>query len=98
MPSSHTAFAVVMSVFLAALYPRLKWFAAAMALLVGLLRVHFGGHWPSDVVVGAAIGYAIARACVRGMWGVRLLDWVWIRFVDRSAEPAWPKLAASSAR
>jgi membrane-associated phospholipid phosphatase len=92
MPSSHTSAAVVFSVFLVALYPRLLPVGAVMAAIVGVSRLVFGAHYASDVVVGAAIGWLIAWPAVHGRWGVRLVDWVWIRFVDRKATPAYPRL------
>lgn len=94
MASSHTAYAVVLSVFLIALYPRLRPIAVAMALLVAVSRVLFQAHWPTDVLVGAAVAYTIARPAVQGMWGVRALDWAWVRWVDRSATPMYPAMAA----
>lgn len=97
MASSHTAYAVVLSVFLIALYPRLRPIAIAMALLVGCSRVLFQAHWPTDVLAGAVIAYSIARPAVKGMWGVRALDWAWIRWIDRSASPMYPKMAALAA-
>ncbi|USN99562.1 MAG: phosphatase PAP2 family protein [Phycisphaeraceae bacterium] len=60
MPSSHTVYAVVMSVFLASVYPRLRPLAVLMAVVVGVSRVLFGAHYPSDVLVGAALGLAVA--------------------------------------
>lgn len=93
MASSHTAYAVVLSVFLATLYPRLRPIAVAMAVLVGVSRVLFQAHWPTDVLVGAVIAYAIARLAVRAMWGVRALDWAWVRWIDRSAAPMYPVMA-----
>lgn len=98
MASSHTAFAVVMSVFLVALYPRLKWFGVGMAVLVGCCRVLFGAHYPADVLVGGGVAWVLATLAVSGFWGVRGLDWVWVRLVDRGARPAWPGLAADEAR
>lgn len=65
MPSSHTVYAVVMSVFLATVYPRLRPLAVLMAILVAVSRVLFGAHYPSDVLVGAAVGLAVAAVVMR---------------------------------
>lgn len=72
LPSAHTAAAVVMSLFLARLYPPLRPFAVGMAVAVGLIRVLFVAHWPTDVVAGALLGYLVADAVWRGRWGDRL--------------------------
>lgn len=89
MPSSHTLFAFMFSAFLATIYPRARGVWWALATLVGVGRVVFGAHWPTDVIVGAAAGYAIGATITRRGLGVRLLDWVWTRWVDRTARPAW---------
>jgi membrane-associated phospholipid phosphatase len=73
MPSSHTAAAVVMSLFLARMFPRLRPLALGMAAVVGACRVVLGKHWPSDVVVGGLIGFLVADAAWRGAFGQRLL-------------------------
>lgn len=73
MPSSHTAYAVVMSFALATMYPRLRGFAITMVFIVGLARVLLNSHYPSDVIAGAAIGYIAASAAFRHRWGQRLL-------------------------
>jgi membrane-associated phospholipid phosphatase len=96
MPSSHTAAAVALGVFLSTLYPPLRWLGVAVPAVVGLARVKFGAHWPTDVVIGAVLGYALAAPAVRNGWGVRALDWVWVRFVDRNATPAWPAIAGTA--
>lgn len=70
-PSSHTAFAMVASVFLATLYPRLKWLAAGAVIIVGFGRLNSGAHYPSDVIVGAGIGYICTREAMRRQWGSR---------------------------
>lgn len=73
MPSSHTAYAVVLAVFLATLYPRLRPMVLALAVIVGGARVLFGAHYPSDVVIGAAVAYAISeRAYAARLWSRRL--------------------------
>ena len=59
MPSSHTAHAVVLGVFLARLYPPLKPMAVTLVVLVGVSRVLLGAHYPSDVVVGGAVAWVI---------------------------------------
>lgn len=90
MPSSHALFAAMLSAWLGMVWPRGRWVFAVLAVLVGLGRVVFGAHWPSDVVVGWAAGWAIGDVVTRNGLGVRLLDWVWVRFVDRGATPSWP--------
>lgn len=91
MPSSHTAFAVVLSVFLAAMYPKLRGLVIVLAILVGLARVITGAHWPTDVLLGATLGYAIASCAIHQHWGMRALDWFWIRVIDRHAVPSYTK-------
>lgn len=95
MPSRHAAFAVVAAVFLAAMYPRLKPLLWLLAAIVCAARVVLGAHWPTDVILGAAIAFVLSDTIVRGYLGVRSLDWLWVRLVDRQARPALPALLAS---
>lgn len=88
MPSSHTVYAVVMSVWIAAMYPKLRALAWTLAGVVGLARVIFGAHYATDVLIGAALGYVIAWPCVHRCWGVRFVDWVWQIGVDPETPPA----------
>lgn len=66
MPSSHTLFACMFSVFLATLYPKAAPIFAVLAAAVAGARVVFGAHWPTDVIIGAAVGYAIGAVVCRG--------------------------------
>ena len=93
MPSSHVVGAVVLSVFLTVVEPRLRGVAIFLAATVGAVRVITRGHYPSDVMVGALIGYAIAAPVMYRCVGVGLLDAVW-RVFDRTATPSRPALWA----
>jgi len=93
MPSSHTAAAAVMSVFLGMMYPKLRALVAVLVGVVALGRIMTGAHYPSDVLAGACLGAAVTGLVVGGGWGVRLVDRVWVRWVDRDAVAAWPEVA-----
>lgn len=65
MPSSHTAFAAATALFLSMLYPRIRWLVAVLAAIVAGGRLVFDAHWPTDVLIGAAAGVAIAWPVLR---------------------------------
>ena len=60
-PSSHTAAAAVLAVYLTRMYPKLRELAITLVLIVATARVLLFAHYPSDVVAGAAIGLVIGR-------------------------------------
>jgi membrane-associated phospholipid phosphatase len=62
-PSGHAANAVGLAIALAVLYPRGRWLFAAFAVLACLQRVEGLAHFPSDVLVGAAIGCLASAIC-----------------------------------
>ncbi len=97
-PSRHSAFATLAAFFLTALYPRLWPLVWPIAVVVCLARVLTGAHFPTDIIAGAALGLLVSRLVVEHYLGVRLLDWIWVRLVDRQAMPALPRvLEAESA-
>jgi undecaprenyl-diphosphatase len=59
-PSSHSACAVALSAVLATLYPSGAPVFWGLAVVCALLRYLLDAHWPSDVLGGSALGYAIA--------------------------------------
>lgn len=61
-PSGHTLHAVAFATLLSTYYPALEWIVWPFAALVALSRVVLGLHYPSDVVVGAALGAFIAKS------------------------------------
>lgn len=64
-PSGHSMRSFALATVLAGIYQDKPWLGAGFYALAGLTswsRFNSGGHWPSDVVVGALLGYGIGRA------------------------------------
>lgn len=61
-PSGHTATAFGLAIGLGFAYPKGRWLFLFFATLAGLQRIIAGAHYPSDVLVGAAI------ACFTAPW------------------------------
>lgn len=59
-PSGHTLHAVAFTLVALAYYPTLAWLLLPFTLLIAVSRVVLGLHYPSDVLVGALLGAAIA--------------------------------------
>lgn len=60
-PSGHTLHAVCFSTMLFVYFPHLFWLTLPFVILVALSRMVLGLHYPSDVIAGAAIGFALAQ-------------------------------------
>jgi undecaprenyl-diphosphatase len=55
-PSGHTLHSVAFGLILVSYYPPLNFVIWPFTLLVAVSRVVLGLHYPSDVIVGAAVG------------------------------------------
>ncbi|CAL1240632.1 phosphatase PAP2 family protein [Candidatus Methylocalor cossyra] len=64
-PSGHTSAAFLMATLWAYFYPSTAVPVYLWASAVGLSRIFLGVHFPTDVLVGATMGIAIARTSVR---------------------------------
>lgn len=73
--SGHTSFAFSIATIFASEYKG-TWVppvAYTMAALTGISRIHDNRHWASDVVMGAAFGYAVAKLVYNeDNWGIRV--------------------------
>ena len=65
LPSGHTAAAFLMATLISFYYPSLSALAFVWSSSVGLSRIVLRVHYPSDVVIGAAMGSAI---CLASLW------------------------------
>lgn len=63
-PSGHTLHAVMATTVLGYIQPMLLMLMLPFTLLVALSRMILGLHYPSDVMVGALIGGAVATAMI----------------------------------
>lgn len=59
-PSGHAAMAAAGALAAGRMLPGSAWMLWAVALLIATSRVYLGVHWPSDVVAGLVVGFAIA--------------------------------------
>lgn len=68
-PSGHTMHAVAFIVQLAAYFPEVMWLMLPFAVSVAASRVVLGLHYPSDVLAGAVVGWALGRGSLGlGSW------------------------------
>lgn len=58
-PSAHTAFAVAFAVALGTIFPSSRRWFLVLAALVALERITSLAHFPSDTLVGAAVGWVV---------------------------------------
>ncbi|MFC6012980.1 bifunctional phosphatase PAP2/diacylglycerol kinase family protein [Nocardia lasii] len=72
-PSGHSANAAAFATAVALESPRTALAVAPVAAAVAYSRIHTGAHWPSDVLVGAGVGTAVALT-TRRWWPIRESD------------------------
>jgi membrane-associated phospholipid phosphatase len=72
-PSGHLIVTAAMASAAAAALPTLRKPLFAYVVMIGLTRVLFGAHFPTDVLVGAVMGYDIGLFAARLMASARLL-------------------------
>ena len=76
-PSGHACSVFVATAFLCVLYRQARWLWMIAAIGAALSRVKFERHFPEDIMVGGAIGWATA------MW---VFSWCWPMVVGRKIE------------
>ena len=60
MPSGHATASFAGLVMLGLLFPKVKWATWTLAVIIGVSRISYGAHWPTDIILGAFIGMASA--------------------------------------
>ncbi|CCN71894.1 phosphatase PAP2 family protein [Vibrio nigripulchritudo] len=64
LPSGHTTAAFLMATLVGQFYPEFYLFAVCWAALIGLSRILLGVHFITDIVIGAGLGIACAKAAI----------------------------------
>jgi membrane-associated phospholipid phosphatase len=78
-PSGHTMAAFAVATIIASAYKDYKIvpiLAYSVATLTGLSRINDNDHWASDVLMGAALGYGMAKFIYNhNTWGINVLPY-----------------------
>lgn len=64
-PSGHTVMAFAIAALISRYHREYRWIAYGTAVVVGFSRVYLGVHYLTDVVTGAAIGWALTKLMLR---------------------------------
>lgn len=68
-PSAHAALVCGLAIGLSFLFPKGRNLFVTLAMIAAVQRVIFLAHWPSDVAIGAALGFLIAGGLIQN-WGI----------------------------
>jgi len=60
-PSGHALYAFMMATLLSSWFPRYRFIFYGAAGFIGWTRLYLGLHYPTDVMVGALLGYGVTR-------------------------------------
>jgi undecaprenyl-diphosphatase len=69
-PSAHADFSFMMATLLAAWFPRYRILFFIVAGFVSWTRIYLGVHYPTDVIVGALLGYGITKIFLQWIPGL----------------------------
>ena len=64
-PSGHSAASFAVATVFARYFPRMAWLWYGAASFVAMSRFLRGSHFPTDVIVGAVLGYLVGYVCAR---------------------------------
>ena len=82
-PSGHAAGGFAMAAVLARYFPRGAWLWYGAALFVASSRVVRGSHFPTDVLVGAVLGYLVGHVWAHPLrdYALNLLPMDWSKYL-----------------
>ena len=63
-PSGHMAVTMVLALMTGALVPKLRYVLWAYAAIIAFTRLSYGAHFPSDVLLGAVLGWIAFRVTI----------------------------------
>lgn len=64
-PSAHAAFSFMIATLLSTWFPRQRILFYLLAVLIAWSRLYLVLHFPSDVIIGALLGYGITKRYIR---------------------------------
>lgn len=64
-PSGHATGAFSLATIFSNKYPRFRIPFYILATTIGISRIYLGSHYPSDVLIGALIGYTVSRIVLK---------------------------------